>query len=346
MSSSLISIAGIDNKMVDILSSKAGIKTLKQFYDATRSAKDRKILSEKTGITLANISHWATQAELLRVDEMSYNEAYDLIDGGIYSVEQLKNTDAKEILQKIKKINTFSNITESKILQLQKSTVQSAKAFDSCSIQKELVVSSGDTPSIYSDLSSVITELGKGVAQAQRALDENSMAIQNEILQNDRLYSAGMQATWYVMPEVEFTMKIDYAVSKERSMTGQVLSSEISIAPSNATFSNLFKSSKKEESTIKLRIVPIPPSDKFVVRRYMPDLSLLPTIGEIRNALDEINVSVYEIDPEEAKNWSDGVHVNVIHQEPAKNTILNMGVVPKITLKKIESKNELDGKNK
>lgn len=335
MPNRLVSIAGIDNKMMSILSSKAQIKTLKQFYDSTRTSEDRKLLAEKTNISLANISHWASQAELLRVDLMSVDMAYDLIDGGIYSVEQLKKTDAKEIFERVKKENIYSSATVALIQKLQSSSVREAKAFECASFQKELVDKCSSTPSIYTDLSSVITELGRGVAQAQRALDQNSIDIQNEILQNDKLYGMGLQATWYVMPEVEFSMKIDYTVSEEKSVTGKPLGTPgISVAPSNATYSNLFKSSKKEESTIKLRIVPIPANDKFVTRRYMPDLSSLTTVGELKNKLEENNISTYKLVPEDAVGWRDDTKIKVLSQSPIRNVILTMDCVPSINVKK------------
>lgn len=332
MSNRLISIAGIDNKMEKILSSRSQITTLKQFYDATRTSADRAALASKTKIPLTNIAYWAVQAELLRIDTMTYDLACDLIEIGVLSVDQLKKANAKEVFEKIKQENPRSSISESLVLRLQKSTVKSAKIFEMSSIEEEMASVKKEMPSIYSDLSSVITELGKGVAQAQHELDLNSMDIQNKILQDEALYGMGLQATWYVMPEVEFSMKIDYAVSEERSESGSM---QIGVAPSNATYSNLFKMSKKEESTIKLRIVPIPANEKFAVRKIMPDLIGSYTIKELKGKFDLAGISSYKICPEEAYEWDENTRVKITYQNPPKKTILKLNEIPEIEVKKL-----------
>ena len=200
---------------------------------------------------------------------------------------------------------------------------------------KDDVVTKDTTPSIYSDLSSVITELGRGVARAQHELDLNSLDIQNEILKDDRLYGMGLQATWYVMPEVEFTMKMDYSVYEEKTESGTVKEPQISVLPSNATYSNLFKSSKKEESSVRLRIVPIPANDKFLKRRYMADLSSVGTMGDLRSEFERIGISTYNITPDEASEWDDSTKIKVLAQEPQKNILLDLGIVPEIEVEKI-----------
>ena len=343
MSGTLISIAGVDNKMEKILATRANIKSLRRFCDETRTPEERSALAEKTKLPIGTITHWAVQAELLRMETMSYDMAYEFVEAGIYSVKEIQNTSTSVILEKLRKTNAQTKISEEDILKLQRAKVDTARDFV-CSkpVLEEEVVTKDTTPSIYSDLSSVITELGKGVGQAQHELDLNSLRIQNDILQDDRLYGMGLQATWYVMPEVEFTMKMDYSVYEEKTEKGEVKpnSTKISILPSNATYSNLFKSTKKEESSVRLRIVPIPANDKFVVRRYMPDLSGITTIGDLKSEFDRVSVSTYSITPEDAREWEDSTQIIVVNQYPQKNALLNLGVVPEIEVKisKMETK--------
>lgn len=339
MTKKLISIAGIDNKIEQLLRDKAGITTIKQLYDATRTESDREKLAAKTNFSLANVTHWAAQAELLRVDKMDIDVAYDFIDAGIYSVSQLMSTDVKEIYEKVKKANVYSAITEDAIRQLQSSSVREAKPFEGDSIEKELVAVKNNAPNVYSDLSSIISELGKGIAQAQLSLDQSSIDVQNRILQDDRLYNMGLQATWYVMPEIEFTLKMDYSVAEERTVSGKVLSTKLCAAPSNATFTNLFKSSKKEESTLKLKFVPIPASDRIMVRRYMPDLSKIDTYDKLVAALEDADITNYTILPYDAKTWGEAA-IEVISHSPAVNTLIQIGMVPEIHIKKVNSKEE------
>lgn len=334
MATKLISIVGVDKKIEQILRQKANIGTIKQLYDATRTASDRAELAEKANLSLASITHWAVQAELLRMEAMSIDTAYDFIDAGIYSVEQFKAMAPKEVFEKVKSKNVYSNITLSEIARIKNSAVREAKAFECESIRKELVEVENTAPGIYTDLSSIITELGKGIAQAQLALDESSIAIQNKILADDKLYGMGLQATWYVMPEAEFTLKMDYAVTEEKTSTGQILSSKVSAAPSNATFNNYFKSEKREESSVRLKFVPIPANEKMLERRYMPDLSGLNSLRDIVSAMEDAGISDYRILPEESENWGD-VSIRVDSQNPKAGTLLLIGAdAPIISVKK------------
>ncbi|MBR4084869.1 MAG: DUF4332 domain-containing protein [Lachnospiraceae bacterium] len=337
MAKKLISIVGIDNKVGQLLRDKAGISTVKQLYDATRTFTDREKLAEKTKFSVANITHWAAQAELLRVDEMDIDLAYDFIDAGIFSVNQFMSADVKEIFEKVKRANVYSTITENTIRRLKKSFVHVAKPFEYDNIQKELVEVKNNVPNVYSDLSSIISELGKGISQAQLSLDQSAIDIQNKILQDDKLYNMGLQATWYVMPEVEFTLKMDYSVAEERTVSGKVVSRKLFAAPSNATFTNLFKSSKKEESTLKLKFVPIPISDRMTVRRYMPDLSKIDSYDKLLTALEDAEITNYTILPNEAATWGD-VAIEVISQNPIANTLIQIGITPTIHIKRLSGK--------
>lgn len=336
MSGTLISIAGVDNKMEKILATRANIKSLRRFCDETRTPEERSALAEKTKLPIGTITHWAVQAELLRMETMSYDMAYEFVEAGIYSVEEIQTSDASEILKKLKAANPKTKITEDVILKLKDAKVDTARDFVCTKpVLGEVIVTKDTTPSIYSNLSNVIAELGAGVAYAQRAMDEASMDIQNEILHDDRLYGMGLQATWYVMPEVEFTMKMDYSVYEKKTESGTITGSKISVLPSNATYSNLFKSSKKEESSVRLRIVPIPANDKFLKRRYMADLSSVGTMGDLKSELERIGISTYNITPDETSGWGDSTKIRVLSQNPEKNVLLNLGVVPEINVEKI-----------
>lgn len=335
MKTKLISIVGIDNKMEQILREKAGIGSIKQLYDATRTASARAELAEKTNLSLANITHWAAQAELLRVEDMDIHTAYDLIDAGIYSVEQLQTADRKDIYERVKKTNVYSSISEAKISQLKRSAVRGANRFEYDSLPREMVATTSTAPSIYSDLSTIISELGKGIAEAQLALDRSSIDTQNKILESDELYNMGLQATWYVMPEVDFTLKMDYAVTEEKTVSGKVVGTKLRAAPSNATFNNLFKSSKHEESTLNLKFVPIPTSERTTMRRYMPNLSKVDSYRGLVAAMEDKEIANYTILPEEAADWEEDA-IRVVSQKPAAGTLMKIGTVPEIEIKKMK----------
>lgn len=332
MASRLISIVGIDTKLEEVLRTKGKISTIKQFYDASRTAENRKALAELTGVSLANIANWAVQAELLRNENMTGEEAFELLNAGIYSVEELNKMDSSAVSEKVKRSNPGSRLTEEKVRELQNGKIRDAKEFSTEFLLRELVAESSSAPGIYSDLSEIIAELGKGIAEAQRKLDESSIAIQNQILSDDRLYEMGLQATWYAMPEAEFTMKMDYAVTEERSSTGQVLSCKILAVPANASYNNYFKSERQEQSTVRLRFVPIPAADRLLERIYMPDLGSCTTLSEIDRVMHEARISSYHILPKEASDWGD-MAIVVKTQTPVAGTLLLIGAdTPTITV--------------
>lgn len=345
MSSKLISIIGIDTQLGKILNQKSGIKTVKQLYDATRTTVSRKELAEKTGLSLANVTHWATQAELLRMNEMSVGMAYDFIDSGIYSVEQIQSMTDTELYEKVKSKNIYSAITPELAKKIKAGKVSSAEPFETDSIRKELVATETKTPSIYTDLSDIISNLGKGIANAQFELDKSSIAIQNKILEDDRLYNMGLQATWYAIPETEFTLKMDYTVSEERTVTGSVISgSKIYAAPVNATFNNFFKTEKKEESALRVRFVPIPAGDRMLERRFSPNFSKATTMEELEEILEENDISLYNIINAEKEKVDDTYKkIIVISQEPEAGKFIKIGQTVEIIVKKMSKDEHIRG---
>jgi len=328
-----IGIVGVDEDTELVLEQKANIKTIKELSEATRTASARATLAEKTNLPLAQVAQMASQAELMRVRGMTKDEAYDLIGAGIYSVDQMKKMATKEILAKVICENPISKMSETRITQLKEAKVRQENLFEDAKLIKELVIAENSAPSVYSDLSDMITELGKGIAQAQRAMDESSIEMQNKILENDELYAMGLQATWYAMPETEFTLKMDYAVSQEKLINGKTRFAGVKVAPSNATFQNLYKTDKREESTLKLKIVPIPATDKMLIRRYMPNLKEATTVNEVVSILEDKEIENFKIEPAEAMSWGDS-QIKVTSQSFQEGELLKIGSIPHIKVEK------------
>lgn len=324
MTSKLISIIGIDSPLKVILKEKGNISTVKQFSDATRTSEARRQLAQKTGIPLANIANWAVQAELLRIEKMSPENAFDLMNAGVYSTSQFKASNPKVILEKLKDQNAMNYITEAVIEKLQVGKVKKATEFDDIGIHEELIAEKTKAPSMYANLSDIIAELGKGIAQAQRALDESAIETQNKILADDRLYSMGLQATWYTMPEAEFTLKMDYMVTEEKNSSGKVLGRSIKAVPSNATYNNYFKSERRESSSVRLRFLPIPMTDRMLERVYMPDLSACKSVQEVIAILEENGITDYRLLPADAIEWGDKTIQHIL-QSPAANSVITIG---------------------
>lgn len=112
-------------------------------------------------------------------------------------------------------------------------------------------------------LGDVLAKVGEGVAQAQRAMDLNSLATQTLIDNDPVLSEYGLQATWYHMPEVTLELKMSLSLKRETKTdaSGRVRQSKLTLlaAPHNAKVQNTLGLEVQGTSTVKARIVSIPP---------------------------------------------------------------------------------------
>lgn len=112
-------------------------------------------------------------------------------------------------------------------------------------------------------LAEVLARVGEGVAQAQRAMDLNSIATQTLIDNDPVLSEYGLQATWYHMPEVTLELKLSLAMKRESQTdaSGRVLVGKLKLlaAPHNAKVQNTLGLDVQGTSMVKARIVSIPP---------------------------------------------------------------------------------------
>jgi hypothetical protein len=124
----------------------------------------------------------------------------------------------------------------------------------------------------------VIAALGRGIADAQLALDRGAVQAQEEIDADPVLAGLGMQATWYQLPRVELELKLALAISEEREGSAPPLDVpgaapvgplrplaflkpvKLIAQPVSASFQNRFNYDVNAASTIKLTIVPVPPA--------------------------------------------------------------------------------------
>ena len=298
MSISLTNIIGIDKNLAEKFKAN-GISTIKQLYDATRTDANRKKLAKEMDIPLKNIVYSAMQAELLRVNNLSPEDAVELINAGVYTVDQLKKTDSAALKAAIKSNSKFSALTEKEISRFQTEKIASANranftATDIAIIEDIIWGSTHNTvDSSYNDLSQILTKLGEGIASAQLQLDNSFIELQNEILENKALVESGISATRYVMPEISFDLKMDYSISQEektettRSIGDQALKTKrvgLRVLPTSAKINALCNSSKKIESTLIIKFAPIPPENENIMRRKMPNV-----VGEGINVAEAIN---------------------------------------------------------
>lgn len=100
----------------------------------------------------------------------------------------------------------------------------------------------------------MIRELSQAVAQAQTQLDAAALAGQAALPAN--LREAGYEPPWYQIPEAEVELKM--AVHYERKDNAGPV--RVWLTPFNAKYRNTLNFSADGSSTLKLRIVPVPPA--------------------------------------------------------------------------------------
>jgi hypothetical protein len=125
----------------------------------------------------------------------------------------------------------------------------------------------------------LIAAVGGGIAAAQRALDENSIQMQESIDSDPVLSQYGLQATWYQFPKVDLQLKMSLTVVEDQSSSPPAApGTAAGPAPASSTFSLLaatrairvvaqpvsasfqthFNYSAEAASQVSLSIVPVP----------------------------------------------------------------------------------------
>ncbi len=98
MSYSLSAIAGIGPAMTARLKA-LGIRTTEKLLEASRSAKDRRILAEKLGVDEQMVLRWANLTDRMRIKGVREPYAELLKDAGVDTVRELKYRNPGRLAQ-------------------------------------------------------------------------------------------------------------------------------------------------------------------------------------------------------------------------------------------------------
>jgi hypothetical protein len=156
------------------------------------------------------------------------------------------------------------------------------------------------TDSLSAPLGDLIAAVGRGVAEAQRAIDEATIEGTRALYSSDdqmlaELRRVGYQPTWYQIPEVEAELTISLSVSGQSAETGLGQASpaagrvRLYAAPVDATYRNRFDFDLKAASRLKFRIVPVPPSPQASDLKAVPSLADK-TLAEARLLLASLGI--------------------------------------------------------
>jgi len=119
-------------------------------------------------------------------------------------------------------------------------------------------------------IENLIIALGQGIADAQRALDKNSIATQQSIDTDPVLSQYGLQATWYQFPTVQMQIKMSMSIAQDQNQQSspsvggalplKLLPAKFRIIaqPLSASFQNQFNYDANAATQINLTLVPVP----------------------------------------------------------------------------------------
>jgi hypothetical protein len=194
-------------------------------------------------------------------------------------------------------------------------------------------------------LGNLIASIGKGVGEAQAALDAGSLSQTLEIYREDSnrppeeqkmielMRSIGYQPTFYVLPETEVEAQVSLSFNMNNTETGldrsnQVSRSKVYAMPINAGNTNKYNLNVNAFAKLKFKIVPVPTPADIAEMRIAPDL-----VGQkIDTAAAEklvtglgLTYAVKEDSP------TAGI---VIEQEPLPQTRMKAGETVLVTLSK------------
>ncbi|PXY39356.1 hypothetical protein DMB65_17890 [Flavobacterium cheongpyeongense] len=186
-------------------------------------------------------------------------------------------------------------------------------------------------------LGELISSIGKGVGEAQAALDAGSLAQTLEIYNSENkdevlnmLKSIGYQPTFYVLPETEVEAQVSFAISSTStstpSLSNDISRSKIYATPINAGNSNRFNLDINAMAKLKFKIVPVPPPDGVSGLRIIPSL-IDKTIAQAVLVLNTIGLS-YQL-PDGVSETS----TNIIKtQTPDSGTYTQIGTTIQLTV--------------
>lgn len=225
------------------------------------------------------------------------------------------------------------------------------------------------TRALSSPLGEFIAAVGRGVAEAQQALDLHTLeTFKNVYESGESTYAEfrllGYQPTWYRIPEVTAEIYVTLSASGReqfesrtppaaalpanqgrgtaRGTTGDVVEStttadqpgriQLFATPVDASYSNTYGYDIRACSQLKFRIVPVPPSTQAEGIKVVPKLTDL-TYAQAETTLRQLGIDYRLADPYYRPRGSESVQKT----EPDAGSILLAGQTLVLTLTKASS---------
>lgn len=161
------------------------------------------------------------------------------------------------------------------------------------------------TEALTAPLGDLISSVANGVAQAQRALDMQTLQTFKDIYASSdglqkELQRIGYQPTWYKIPEVNAEIVMTLTIGERESVdsiqqlqTAQRRPGEIKLfaAPVDAHYANRYGYDIQGASTLKFKVVAVPPSPQAEAVRVAPSLTGK-SLQEARQLLELLGIDL------------------------------------------------------
>lgn len=221
---------------------------------------------------------------------------------------------------------------------------------------------------LSSPLGELIASIGRGVGEAQAALDEGSLTQtlelykleeaqqlkdrldnanedeKQEIIEESRLAqlirSIGYQPTFYAIPETEVEAKVSLNMNSQSRKTSigqnryKLTRYQANVTPLNANNINQYNLNANAAATLKFKIVPVPPPSGVPEKRIMPNLIGREYNDETIAIIESIGLN-YKLDDASEVLLKDNPNnkLNIEGQNIAENEIIDLDTEIILTLK-------------
>ncbi len=197
---------------------------------------------------------------------------------------------------------------------------------------------------VASPLGDVIASVGEGVAEAQQALDDGSLAKTLEIYSEGGedalgvLREIGYRPTFYALPETTGEVRVSLHLGKSAQGTGTAVTTQLArtglniggirprlyATPVDAGYANRYGFQANVSAKLTFKIVPVPAPDGIDELRIVPDF-IGKTIAACQAIAESIGfeISVYNTDGSLVENPEESA--SVTNQSPLPDKYARIG---------------------
>jgi hypothetical protein len=198
------------------------------------------------------------------------------------------------------------------------------------------------TDALSAPLGDLIAAVGRGVAEAQQALDTHTFATFKAIYGDpsdtyDEFRRLGYRPSFYVLPETTAELIVSLTVGGSSVTQGVEGGAQGAVrlyaAPIDATYRNRFDFDLRAASKLTFKIVPVPPSVQAETMQIMPAV-MGKTLGEALTVLAPLQVLVTVVDGDTGQPVAGDPPLNakVTGVAPLAGAILTSGQTVRLTI--------------